>query len=287
MKTVTIAAILLIAIVVISSAVIGYTQNWFQTPAPEATPQPTSTAQPTTTPTSQPTDATHPTATNNPTATAKPTAAPTTQPTTVSAMNLILEVYGNANMDDKIDSNDATYIQQIISGAKTPTQFADANRDGVIDANDVSQVNAIINGQASKIYLLDGNKQNISVSLPANRIIVEYNQNTELVRILGIENLVVGVDSGVDPVKTLFFPENAASITSVGGMSSPDYEAILNLHPTLLVFSPGSAALQLSLKKHLATGRRRGLLRTIQPKRHQTRRFKIHPRHSKSRLHFQ
>ena len=153
-------------------------------------------------------------------------------------MNLTLEVYGNANMDDKIDSSDVTYVQQIITGSKTPTQFADANQDGIIDANDVSQINALINGQASKIYLLDGNKQNILVNLPANRLVVEYNQNTELVRILGVENLVVGIDSGVVPVKTLFFPDNAANIISVGGMSSPDYEAVLNLHPTTAGFQP-------------------------------------------------
>jgi iron complex transport system substrate-binding protein len=245
MKKITIATILLITIVVISSVVIGYSQNWFQTtsptPTPTATPQPTPTEQPTATPTTKPTATAHPTSTVQPTATVQPTPVPTTQPTTVSDMNLTLEVYGNANMDDKIDSSDVTYVQQIISGSKTSTQFADANQDGVIDANDVSQINALINGQASKIYLLDGNKQNISVNLPANRLVVEYNQNTELVRILGVENLVVGIDSGVVPVKTLFFPDNAANITSVGGMSSPDYEAVLNLHPTtLLVFSPGS-----------------------------------------------
>jgi iron complex transport system substrate-binding protein len=240
MNKTIIAGILLIVIIVSSSVIIGYSQNWFQstvTPQPTPTPQPTTTTQPTSTPTTQPTA----TATVKPTATAAPTPAPTTQPTTVAAMNLTLEIYGNANMDDKLDASDINYVQQIISGSKTSTQFADANIDGTIDTNDVGQINSLLNSQASKIHLLDGNKQNISVNLPANRLIVEYNQNTELVRILGIENLVVGVDSGVDPVKTLFFPENAANVSSVGGMSSPDYEAVLNLHPTtLLVFSPGS-----------------------------------------------
>jgi iron complex transport system substrate-binding protein len=248
MKTSVITAVVL-TIVIISSAIIGYNQNWFQpnttsnptpTAQPTATTQPTSTSQPTAS--STPTSTSQPTVTTNPTATSQPTPVPTTQPASVAAMNLTLEIYGNANMDDKIDTSDVTYIQQMISGSRTPSQFADANRDGVIDANDVVQVNAIINGQEAKLYLLDGSKQNISVSLPANRLVVEYNQNTEIVRILGVENLVVGVDSGVDPVKTLFFPDNYANITSVGGMSSPDYEKILNLHPTtLLVFSPGSS----------------------------------------------
>jgi iron complex transport system substrate-binding protein len=146
-------------------------------------------------------------------------------------------------MDDKVDASDSTYIQQIISGSKTPTQFADANNDGTINATDVAQVNALLSGTASKIYMLDGNKQSISVSLPANRLVVEYNQNTELVRILGVENLVVGIDAGVDAVKELFFPDNYASITMVGQMSSnQNYEAVLNLHPTTLFTFTASTA---------------------------------------------
>jgi iron complex transport system substrate-binding protein len=236
---------IILTLIIAASLLVGYSQNWFQTH--ETKPQPTPTAQPTTTPTTEPTA----TATAKPTvkATDKPTTrptytpSPTTQPTTVAAMNLTLEIYGNANMDDKIDNQDVTALQQIIGGSNNATQFADANRDGIVNATDIDQVNAIINGQATKLYMLDGSKTNISVTLPANRLVVEYNQNTELVRILGVENLVVGVDSGVEPVKTLFYPDNSANITSVGGMSSPDYEKILNLNPTtLLVFSPGSGS---------------------------------------------
>jgi iron complex transport system substrate-binding protein len=234
----TIIAGILLTIIIASTAVIGYTQNWFQpTQTPPNTPTPTpSTSQPTTEPTTTPTNSTTPTA--EPT----PTPTPTPAPTSVSDMKLVLEIYGNANMDDKINSSDVEYINDIISGSKTSTQFADANRDGVINVDDTLQVYAIISGTASKIYMLDGNKQSISVSLPANRLVVEYNQNTELVRILGVENLVVGIDAGVEPVKTLFFPENYASIASVGQMSSPDYEAVLNLHPTtLLTFTSATA----------------------------------------------
>jgi len=142
-------------------------------------------------------------------------------------------------MDDKIDQEDITYIQRIINRTVSPTLFADANHDGKIDASDISQVQAIINGNAAKLYMLDGNEQDISVSLPANRIIVEYNQNIEIARILGVEHLVVGIDSTVAPVKTLFFPGNAANITLVGTPGSPDYETILNIRPTtILTFGP-------------------------------------------------
>ncbi|MCL1969889.1 MAG: dockerin type I domain-containing protein, partial [Candidatus Bathyarchaeota archaeon] len=236
MKTVKLVALLLMIIIAVSSiAVIGYNKNWFQNSNSQSTPQnsdPQSTPQnsdPQSTPQNSDPQSTPQNSGSNPPFSSNPPAA------SLSAMKLTLEIYGNANMDDKINQDDIAYLQRIIAGTVPPTLFADANHDGKIDASDISQVQAIINGNAAKLYLLDGNKQDISVSLPANRIVVEYNQNTELVRILGVEHLVVGIDSGVDPVKTLFFPDNAASITSVGGMSSPDYEAVLNLHPTTLL----------------------------------------------------
>ncbi len=244
MNKLLIAGILLIAIIA-TSATIGYSQNWFQTTTPPQltptpTPQPTATQQPT--PTTQPTAQ----SATKPTPTAQPTPKPTPQPTKVSDMALTLEIYGNANMDDKIDTKDVTYLQNIISGANGQTRFADANYDGKIDATDIDQVNAIINGNVAKINLLDGNRQNITVTLPANRIVVEYIQNAEMVRVLGLENKVVGVDYCVDKLKSIYFPENAASIQSVGQMSSPDYEAVLNLNPDILLTFSNTTADKIS-----------------------------------------
>jgi len=176
-----------------------------------------------------------------------PTIAPLTR-----HMSLTLEIYGNANMDDKIDEDDITYVQQIINGVIPVTQFADANKDGIIDNKDIDQISAIINSQATKLHMLDGIKRDIVVSLPANRVIAEYTQNAELVKILGIENIVVGVDSGLDPVKHILFPDNADSITSVGNFGEPNYEAILNLHPTtLLVFGPATTDYNKNKVTHL------------------------------------
>ncbi len=231
-KTVIIG--ILLTVILVSAIVIGYSQNWFQQPT--ASPSPSATSSPTPTPeatvTPSPSATAQPTATPTPTATTQPTATP--QPTTVEELNLVLEVYGNANMDDAVDEEDISYVTQIITGTAAATQFADANNDGKIDGSDNQQITALINGYASYIVLLDGNGQLITVSLPANRLVVEYNQNTELVLILGIEDLVVGIDAGVEPVKDLFYPDNP-DIVSVGQMSSPDYEAVLNLNPTTLL----------------------------------------------------
>jgi iron complex transport system substrate-binding protein len=221
---------IILAIILISSLAVGYSQNWFQS---------TETPEPTATPTATPAE------TPEPTTTAEPTSTPTPAPSTVASMDLVLEVYGNANMDDKVDQQDVDYVNQIIAGSKTETTYADANNDGKIDSSDVDQINAIINGDASQIVLLDGNGNLLTVSLPVDRIIVEYIQQAELVRILEIEDKVVGIDFCVDQLKSIYFPENGDNIVSVGQMNTPDYEAVLALNPdAVLTFSPTISSLE-------------------------------------------
>jgi iron complex transport system substrate-binding protein len=237
MNKTAIVAIVITALI-LSAAVIGYSQNWFQpttntqpnTTQPTATPQATSSPQPTATP--QATTSPEPTSTPQPTESPQPTSTP--QPI-VASLNLVLEIYGNANMDDKIDANDIEYVRRINNGTASTTRFADANNDGTIDQQDIDQINSIINGNATKLTLLDGNGNVITVSLPVNRIVIEYIQNAELVRVLGIENKVVGIDFAVEKLKSIYFPENADRIVSVGQLYTPDYELVLSLNPDMLL----------------------------------------------------
>jgi iron complex transport system substrate-binding protein len=64
--------------------------------------------------------------------------------------------------------------------------------------------------------------------------VVEYIQNAELVRVLQLEDEVVGVDFCIDQLKSIYFPDNP-NIASVGQMYNPDYEAVLNLNPNILL----------------------------------------------------
>ena len=61
-------------------------------------------------------------------------------------------VYGNANMDYRIDENDIDYLKLIISGEKEETKYADANQDGIIDDKDIQVVRDIIDGKGGKRY---------------------------------------------------------------------------------------------------------------------------------------
>jgi hypothetical protein len=45
-------------------------------------------------------------------------------------MDLTLQIYGNANMDDAVNQKDVDYLADIISGKSSATAYADANKDG-------------------------------------------------------------------------------------------------------------------------------------------------------------
>jgi len=57
-----------------------------------------------------------------------------------------LEVYGNANNDDRIDMADIDLIREIIDGVKDFKDYplADANYDGDVDEMDFAQIDAIL-----------------------------------------------------------------------------------------------------------------------------------------------
>ncbi|MDW8045367.1 MAG: ABC transporter substrate-binding protein [Nitrososphaerota archaeon] len=192
-----------------------------KSPTPSSSPTPTSTPIPTPTPTPSPT--------STPTPTPSPTPTPKTKPP-----RFVLEVYGNANLDESIDQSDVKYIRDIIEGKAKITRFADANRDGIVDQKDESQILALLNGTASYIWILDGNGDPVKVRLPVKRIGVEYLSNTELMLILGVEDRVVAVDFAPYQLRHFYFPKRADEIKNLGNMHRPDYEFVLSLNLDVL-----------------------------------------------------
>ena len=154
-----------------------------------------------------------------------------------SGSGYVLHVFGNANMDGKIDQEDLATLREIISNNMSPTGLADANLDGEVDLRDIAQVEMIINGTEKELSLLDGNDLPITINKPVERIVVEYLDNADLMQILKKTDKVVGVDLAVakSPAE---FPE-MSNRTCVGAMhKEPDYEKVLSLDPDLLlVFS--------------------------------------------------
>lgn len=54
-----------------------------------------------------------------------------------NAADFVLEIYGNANMDEYLNQDDLDYINDIVSGKIEPTKLADANFDGKVDEEDI------------------------------------------------------------------------------------------------------------------------------------------------------
>lgn len=152
----------------------------------------------------------------------------------VSATDYVLEIFGNANMDEKIDDADISYIQEIISGNSKPTQLADANQDGRIDSSDLDRIGEIIKGEENELTIVDAQGRNVTLNVPIEKAIAINSGSMEIMRAIGtdLKTVLVGVTSYAlkDP---LYWPElqDKASIT----YGSPDYEQIAKLKPDLVI----------------------------------------------------
>ena len=57
-----------------------------------------------------------------------------------AASDIVLDIFGNANMDEFVDEDDISYLQGIIKGTNEPTKLADANNDSSIDESDINEI---------------------------------------------------------------------------------------------------------------------------------------------------
>ncbi|MBC7080219.1 MAG: ABC transporter substrate-binding protein [Methanothrix sp.] len=147
----------------------------------------------------------------------------------------LLSIFGNANMDDKIDEMDVAYVQGIIDGKMEPTMLSDANCDGKIDFEDIDQINALIKDEAKFLIVVDSVGRNVTIKLPINKLIALGSYRIEAVKILNAENKVVGISSDI-PDKNYYYPELIEK-PLVGTWSSPDSETIVALSPDIVITS--------------------------------------------------
>lgn len=126
-----------------------------------------------------------------------------------------LIVYGNANNDDTIDSDDRAIIQSIVDGetvwnsSKAP--YADANADGTVDSKDLDLVDAIINrAEGTYVYYSNyqGHATKVAYPTPTDNIGTMYYQAAQISVLFGIW----------DNVK-------ACGVTSLNDIANPGYES--------------------------------------------------------------
>ena len=170
-----------------------------------------------------------------------------------SAEAFTLDIFGNANMDDTIDENDAVFMQGIINGTNNPTELADANYDGKIDELDIAQIELIISGEEKELTILDGIGNAVTIPMPLERIVsIAGSYGPETFCALGAQDKLIGVAS--------YAIENSRQLDSflkdlpgVGGSREPDVEAILKLKPQIVHSYECYYDLQAGLKETLTS----------------------------------
>ncbi len=178
---------------------------------------------------------------------------------TVSAT---VPVYGNANNDLYINSDDVKIIQAIADGKtawdKEKIPYADANCDGKVDSADVTLVNNIISKTKSTVYYKNyfGENQALNFPLKNRKICVTYWQQAEEMAILGEwQNVRVASANVTERNGLLYDLSNVKTIGTVGSSKITDAgaEVITNEGIDLIVATPSSTVKE-TADKFIAKG---------------------------------
>ena len=147
--------------------------------------------------------------------------------------DFVLEIYGNANMDDTIDEKDVAYVEGVIKGTNAATNLSDANYDGKIDQSDIAQIEMIIMGTEGNLTIKDSKGDIVTIKKPLERVIALSDDATEVLRSIGADSSLVGAESRVIDNRDFFGA--LSELSNVGKWNDPDVEAILNLNPDAII----------------------------------------------------
>ena len=131
-----------------------------------------------------------------------------------NAADFVLEIYGNANMDEYLNQDDLDYINDIVSGKIEPTKLADANFDGKVDEEDIAQIQAILEGREEKLTFIDMLGEPVTINKPIRRLVNMGYNGVEMTRILGAEDILVAY--GQDRTEHAIFFHKFAELPFVG-----------------------------------------------------------------------
>ena len=169
-----------------------------------------------------------------------------------------LTVFGNANGDDYLDSNDVQYIQDIIDGKRslsdapmiqvlteygttkyTARYWADANCDGKVNSSDLTIVKNIVNKvKGTEVKFYDVDSMVGTCSFPLTTYAVGYKSNYEAELILGnVDNCKfvcnqVGNGGSYAQWFQMFLDKDP---TCFGSRFTPDYEVFLDNAPSYIL----------------------------------------------------
>lgn len=153
-----------------------------------------------------------------------------------AASDYSLGIFGNANMDDRIDEADIAYIEGVIAASNKPTLLSDADGDGSIDQRDIEQVQRIINCTEKQLILIDDANRTVRIDMPVESVVPLVDRDAKILGVLGAQNMTVAVSSNIKESKEyqMIMPE-LSKLPGVGSWINPDLEKLLQIKPDLLI----------------------------------------------------
>lgn len=142
-------------------------------------------------------------------------------------------VFGNANNDNYLDSDDVDTLNDIIkSGSwdQNKYPFADANQDGKVDSSDVTYVQNFLNAQKQKMYYIgsDGGTYYFNYPSTGKSFAASSDYGLNLMEVLGIYDKVTHAakDRVIDRLDEIRYP-GCTSFKSLGNYTSSDYDTFV------------------------------------------------------------
>lgn len=154
-----------------------------------------------------------------------------------------MAIFGNANGDDYINSDDVTVLKEIVSGKRTydpvANAFADTDGNGYINSSDVALLNKLVNKESCKLYYWDNKYQVNSIDYPlTGKIAVHHVYPLDACIILDLYDDVVGMTNqgfqnaiGKD---TSRYPGSGTTIKNIG-VPEEDPQALLATGATVFI----------------------------------------------------
>jgi len=150
------------------------------------------------------------------------------------ALDLKLQIFGNANMDDTIDAQDLEYVRGIIDGSKEKTELADANQDGTIDEKDLTQIELILDGKEKNLTFIDLFGDAVTINKPIEHVASLGFMGPQLLRLIGAEDKLLPIVGGSKEAYPVFWGDISTYHSAGAIPPDVDYEYILSLSPDVV-----------------------------------------------------
>jgi iron complex transport system substrate-binding protein len=107
--------------------------------------------------------------------------------------------------------------------------------------------------QKKTVTIQDSADRYVEVPYPVEKIVVLWNNPPEVIKALGAIDRIVGIDEATKAdVAKGYYPE-LVNTPVIGSRDEPNYEAIANLHPDVVITTSSSAPLPSEVQEHLSS----------------------------------